>query len=106
MSKDAVLECYWECRKTKIELEHEVLLREMEAIFVAMAGLPVTFATLILQFDLWKNGLLLLSIIATLIIIIVYLDDYRSDRKSRIEAKERELDALVIEMFDLAEKKS
>jgi hypothetical protein len=93
-NKDVVLEC----RIAKIELEHEVLLREMDVILIGIAGLPVTILTLILQFELYKNGLLFLTSLLLLVIGLGYLNDYRTDRKEKLLAKEKELDTLILEI--------
>jgi hypothetical protein len=93
-NQDIVLEC----RVTKIELEHELLLREMEAILVAMVGIPISAITLILQFGIYHNALILLMSALITIMGLTYLDDYRSDRRDKLIAKEKELDALIIEL--------
>jgi hypothetical protein len=90
-----------ECRIAKIGLEHEVLLREMEVALVGMVGLPVTAITLILQFVLYQNGLLFLIALLLPIAGEVYLDDYRSERKEKILSKEKELDALIVELTNV-----
>jgi UDP-N-acetylmuramyl pentapeptide phosphotransferase/UDP-N-acetylglucosamine-1-phosphate transferase len=87
-----------ECRIAKIELEHEVLLREMEVALVGMIGLPVTAVTLILQFALYQNGLLFLISLLLSVMGLVFLDDYRSIRKEKIVAKEKELESLMVEL--------
>jgi hypothetical protein len=93
-NKEVVLEC----RKTKIELEHELLMKEMEVALIAMAGLPITAITLILQFQVWRDTTLMVLSIMFLAIGIVLLDDLRSDRKDKIIAKQKELDALILEL--------
>ena len=92
--KDVVLEC----RIAQIELEHEVLLREMEIALIGMIGLPVTAITLILQFALYQNGLLFLVSCLLPLMGWVYLDNYRSERKEKIVAKEMELESLTVEL--------
>lgn len=87
-----------ECRIAKIELEHEVLLREMEVVLVGMIGLPISATTLILQFELYQNGAIFLIALLISVMGLAYMDDYRSDRKDKIVAKEKELDALVLEI--------
>ena len=102
--EQVVQECIWECRKTKIELEHDVLLHEMDVALVGLGGLPLTIITLIIQLDLWKNPILpfLMLGFAGGIIFFWYL---RDDRKEKIVAKEKELDALMSEMVDAKTKK-
>jgi len=93
-NKEVVLEC----RKTKIELEHELLMKEMEVTLIAMAGLPITAITLILQFQIWRDTGFMILLIMFLAIGIILLDDLRSDRKDKIIAKQKELDALIVEL--------
>lgn len=87
-----------QCRMTKIELEHEVLLREMEVVLVGMVGLPISAITLILQFGLFQNGLIFLIASLVTIMGLVYLNDFGSERKDKMVAKEKELDALILEL--------
>ena len=91
--KDSTSEHIWECRKTKIELEHEVLLREMDVILVALAGFPITIVTIILQFELWNNSTLMIIAIFSLVLGIIVFDDLRSNKKEKIVAKQKELEA-------------
>jgi hypothetical protein len=97
-NKQVVPDFCWECRKTKIELEHEVLLREMEVTLVAMIGLPITTITLVLQFTLWQSPPTTLIAFLLMAMGIVYLDDYRSTKKEMIKAKENELDKLILDI--------
>ena len=92
--KDVVLEC----RIAKIELEHEVLLREMEVALVGMVGLPVTAVTLILQFVLYQNPAIMVLSLLALATGLVLLEDYRSERKDKLTKKQQELDALANEL--------
>lgn len=97
-NKEVVQDFIWECRKTKIELEHEVLLREMEVALVAMFGLPITTITLVLQFDLWQSPPITLVAFLLMAMGIVYIDDFRSTKKEMIKAKENDLDKLILEI--------
>lgn len=98
--KEATLECIWECRRTKIELEHEVLLREMDACLIALAGYPMTVVTLILQFELWKNSVTMTPALMAFAIGTLFFDYLRSDRKEKVIAKQKELDKLILEIIE------
>lgn len=97
-NKEVVQECVWECRRTKIELEHEVLLREMEALLIGIVGLPIAVFTLAFQFQVWQNPTNFLALGLVTIALFFFMEFYREDRKEKITAKEKELDSLILEM--------
>jgi hypothetical protein len=97
-NEKVVQESVWDCRRTKIELEHEVLLREMEAVLIGIVGLPIAIITIAVEFKLWQNASSLLALGFFTIIVFLSMEAFRSDRKEKIVAKEKELDALVLEI--------
>jgi Ca2+/Na+ antiporter len=98
MSNKAAQQCVWECRRTKIELEHEVLLREMEAALIGLIGIPIAVVTIAFQVEVWQNQAALLTLAFIAIVLSILLDSFRSDRKEKIVAKQKELDDLITEL--------
>jgi hypothetical protein len=97
-NKDVVQESVWECKRTKIELEHEVLLREFDALLIGLVGLPIAVVTIAFQFQAWQNSTILLFLGIFTIASFLVMDQMRVDTKEKIVAKEKELDALIVEM--------
>ena len=97
-NKKVVQESVWECRRTKIELEHEVLLREMEALLIGIIGLPIAIVTIAFQFQVWQSISLVWTLAYIAIVLFVVMAFLISDRKEKIIAKEKELDALILEI--------
>jgi hypothetical protein len=91
-------EYIWECRKTKIELEHEVLMREMDVALLGLGGLPIAIAGILFQYNLWQypTPMLLLMLLAS--IGLTVLENLRENKKEAVVSKERELDALISEI--------
>lgn len=97
-NREVVQECVWECRRTKIELEHEVLLREMDVALVGMAGLPIAVVTIALEFQLWQNASIMMLLTFFSVVFLVLMEALRSDRKEKLVAKQKELDTLILEI--------
>ena len=96
MTKDAVQQCIWDCQRAKIELEHEVLLREMDVALAGLAGTPIAVVSLLIQY--WNNSVAVTVLIMILATGLVFFNLLREDRKEKILAKQRELDELLMEM--------
>lgn len=96
MGKKDKQECVWECRKTKITLEHEVLMREMDALLIGEVGIPITTVTLILTSEI--DRVLAIIICALLATVMVFFDYLRSDKKEKIVKKQKELDCLIAQI--------
>lgn len=96
MKKDAIQECIWGYRRTKIELEHEVLLREMDAALAGLAGTPIAVVALLIQY--WGNTIAVTVLIMILAIGLVLFNLLREDRKEKILTKQKEIDTLIAEM--------
>lgn len=91
-------ELAYQLRKAKIEMEHEVLLKEMEIILVSEAGFPITILGLVasLGFNLSLSEILMVSGFTA--IVTGLIDWYREKKKEAIKAKQLELDNLLKEL--------
>jgi hypothetical protein len=96
MTNDAVQQCIWDCRKAKIELEHEVLLREMDVALAGLAGTPIAVVALLIQYS--NSPVVVLGLLLILAIGLGSFYYLSEDRKEKILKKQQEIDALVTEM--------
>lgn len=98
----------YQLRKAKIELEHSVLLKEMEialtsevAIVIAVFGSVISLNF----YDFYNLQRNLLFIIGLAAIIGGIIENYREDRKEKIALKQAEIDDLLSKIAEQQKKK-
>ncbi len=91
-------EIAYQLRKAKIEMEHAVLLKEMEIALVSEAGFPISIIGLVVSLGIYFSVPNILMIVGFTSIVTGLIDDYRIKKKKEIMAKELEIDSLLHEL--------